>query len=114
VGNLGGGQISGDYLATDMVALPLGREAVAEFARDGMPTAGADIDLQKFGHNLSCKGRGKSRAQRIDVRRNGIDSLDVEIYDLVIIRGHSRGRRREGRLVWPRRERAGCRTSFEY
>ncbi len=45
VGNLGGGQISGDDLATDMVGLPLGRESVAEFARDGMLTARAHIDL---------------------------------------------------------------------
>src|SRR6266550_3549823 len=58
------------------------------------------------------RGRSKNRAQRIDVRRYGIDSLDVEIYGLVIIRGRARGRRREGRLVSPRRERAGRRTSF--
>ena len=46
IGNFSRGQIAGNDLAPDMVGLPLGREVVAEFARNGMLAPWADIDLQ--------------------------------------------------------------------
>lgn len=45
VRNVGFGEVAGDDLAANVVGLPFCREVIAEFARDGIVAAWADINF---------------------------------------------------------------------